>query len=218
MNSKIKNMDKALFLLMLIFTILGLVMLFSASSMTAVLQYGKSESFFFVRQLVFVIAAYIVGFIILFLPDRMIEVIKKMSKLIAIAAIGLLIITKLFGSEINGARSWIDLGPVNLQPSEFVKTMTILFLAFAFSNQTKMFKNYKFLVPFTFSIVCIFLIAIQPDLGTAMILACISFLMFLCLPIKNKKYTKLKLIAGIIATVCACLFFFGEGILKNTNI
>ena len=68
MKSRFKNMDKFLFLLMIIYTILGLVMIFSASSMTAVLEYGKSESYFFVRQLVFVIAAYVVGFIILFIP------------------------------------------------------------------------------------------------------------------------------------------------------
>ena len=50
MKSKFKNMDKLLFLLMIIYTVLGLVMVFSASSMTAVLQYGKSESYFFTRQ------------------------------------------------------------------------------------------------------------------------------------------------------------------------
>jgi len=218
MKNKIKNMDKFLFLLIILYTILGLVMLFSASSMTAVLQYGQSESFFFVRQLVFVIGAYIIGFIILFLPNKTITLIKKSNKLIAIAAVTVLFLTKFFGKEINGATSWLDIGPINLQPSEFVKTMIILFIAFSFSNPNKMFKNYKFLMPFTISIVCIFLIAMQPDLGTAMILACICFLMFLCLPIKNKKHTKLKLIVGVFATICACLFFFGEGILKNTNL
>ena len=83
MKSRFKNMDKFLFLLMIIYTILGLVMVFSASSMTAVLQYGRSESYFFIRQLIFVILAYIAGFVILFIPNGLIRQLKKTYKLIA---------------------------------------------------------------------------------------------------------------------------------------
>ena len=68
-------MDKFLFLLIILYTILGLVMIFSASSMTAVLEYGQSESYFFTRQLFFIIIAYITGFIILFLPNKLINLL-----------------------------------------------------------------------------------------------------------------------------------------------
>ena len=85
-------MDKFLFILILIYTILGLVMVFSASSMTAVLEYGQSESYFFVRQLFFVVLAYIAGFIILFMPNKLINLFKSMSKIIAYAAIGILLL------------------------------------------------------------------------------------------------------------------------------
>lgn len=215
MKNKFKNMDKFLFLLIIVYTILGLVMVFSASSMTAVLEYGYSESHFFVKQLIFAIMAYVVGFIILFIPNKLINIAKKMNKTIALAAIGILIITLLFGKEINGATSWIDLGPINLQPSEFIKTMTIMFIAFSFHNPNKLFRGYKFLNPFIPAIICFGLIAAQPDFGTAMILAITCFMMFLSLPLKDKKYTKLKIIAGSVAIVCACLFFFGDGILSN---
>ena len=215
MKNKFKNMDKFLFLLIIIYTILGLVMIFSASSMTAVLEYGKSESYFFLKQLIFTIMAYIAGFIILFIPNKLIELAKKMSKIIVLVSIGLLVFTLLFGKEINGATSWIDLGPIGLQPSEFVKTMTIMFIAFSFHNPSKMFRGYKFLMPFVYAVICVALIAAQPDFGTAMILAITCFLMFLSLPLKDKNYTKLKIVAGTLATVCICLFFFGSGILKN---
>lgn len=218
MKNKFKNMDKFLFLLIVVYTILGLVMVFSASSMTAVLQYGQSESYFFVRQLVFVILAYIVGFIILFVPNKLINLFKRMHKVITYGAIGLLLITLFFGTEINGVTSWLSLGPISIQPSEFVKTMCIMFISFAFCNPKKMFKGYKFLMPFVYGVICVALIAAQPDFGTAMILAIICFLMFVSLPLKDKKYTKLKIVAGTVATICACLFFFGSGILKDTNI
>ena len=218
MKSKFKNMDKFLFLLLIIYTVLGLVMVFSASSMTAVLQYGQSESYFFIRQLVFVIGAYIVGFVILFMPYNLIKVIKKTSKLLAYISIGLLILTITFGEHINGATSWLQIGPIQIQPSEFVKTMTILYIAFSFNNPRKVFNGYRFLIPFIYAVICIFLIAAQPDLGTAMILAIMCFLIFLSLPLKDKNYTKLKIVAGSIAVIGACMFFFGEEILKNTNI
>ena len=83
MKSKFKNIDKPLFFLMLIYTILGLVMVFSASSMTAVLQMGKSESYFFVRQLFFVVIAYIVGLFIIFMPYKFIRPLKKIPNIIA---------------------------------------------------------------------------------------------------------------------------------------
>ncbi len=215
MKSKFKNMDKFLFLLVILYTILGLVMIFSASSMTAVLQYGQNESYFFTRQLVFIILAYIAGFIILFIPNKLIDLLKKSYKVIAICAIGLLIFTIIGGVEINGVTSWLRIGPFQLQPSEFVKTMTIMFIAFAFHNPNKIFKKYKFLMPFVYGIICVALIAMQPDLGTAMILAITCFLMFLSLPLKNKNYAKLKIVAGVCAIIFGCLFFFGSDLLKT---
>lgn len=215
MKSKFKNMDKFLFILILIYTILGLVMVFSASSMTAVLEYGQNESYFFVRQLFFVVLAYIAGFIILFIPNNLINLFKKMSKIIAYIAIGVLLFTLFFGKTINGATSWFQLGPITIQPSEFVKTMTILFIAFSFRNPIKMFRGYKFLMPFVYGVICVALIAAQPDLGTAMILAIICFFMFLSLPLRDKNYSKLKIVAGVAAIVCGALFFFGSDILKN---
>lgn len=215
MKSRFKNMDKFLFLLIIVYTILGLVMIFSASSMTAVLQYGQSESYFFMRQLFFVIMAYIAGFIILFMPNKLINLLKKSHKLIVIAAIALLSLTILAGKTINGVTSWFSIGPLTIQPSEFVKTMTIMFIAFAFHNPKKIFKKYKFLMPFVYGVLCVLLIAMQPDFGTAMILAITCFFMFLSLPLNNKNYSKLKIIGGTFAIVCCTLFFFGSDILKT---
>lgn len=218
MKSKFKNMDKFLFLLILVYTILGLVMVFSASSMTAVLQYGQSESYFFVRQLFFVILAYIAGFIILFMPYKYIRFGKKIHKIFAYIAMGLLLFTIIGGEEINGVVSWLRIGPIQIQPSEFAKTLMILFIAFSFNNPKKMFKGYKFITPFIYSVLCFGLIAAQPDFGTAIIFALIAFFLFLSLPLKDKNYKKLKIIAGTIAIICICLFIFGADILRHTDI
>ena len=215
MKSKIKNMDKFLLLLMVIYTVLGLVMIFSASSVTAVLQYGQNESYFFIRQLFYVVIAYIIGIIILFIPNGLIYGLKKINKVIIITSILLLFITLTSGETLNGASSWLKIGPILLQPSEFVKTLMILFISFSFYNTRKIFKNYKFLMPFVYGIICVFLIAAQPDFGTAMILAFTCFLMFISLPLHDTNYKKLKIIAGVGVILVAFLFFMGSNILKN---
>ena len=47
----------------------------------------------------------------------------------AVAGIALLIVTSLFGNEVNGARLWIYLGPIGFQPGEFIKIVLVLFIA-----------------------------------------------------------------------------------------
>lgn len=218
MKSKIKNMDKFLFLLMLVYTILGLIMVFSASSMTAVLQYGYSESHFFVRQLFFVVVAYIVGFFILFMPYKYINLGKNIYKIFAYIAVGILFFTIVSGEEINGVTSWLQIGPAQIQPSEFAKTLIILYLAFSFKNSRKLDSGYKFLMPFVLPVVCFFLIAGQPDFGTAIIFCLIVFFIFMSLPLRDEKYKKLKIISGCLALVAIILFVFSADILKETNI
>ena len=217
MKNSFKNMDKFLFVLILIYTILGLVMVFSASSMTAVLQYGQSESYFFIRQLFFIIMAYIAGFIIILMPFKYIRLGKKIYRIFSYIAIGLLFFTMIGGEEINGVVSWLRIGPIQIQPSEFVKTLMILFIAFSFKEPRKMFNGYKFITPFIYAVICFMFIAMQPDFGTAIIFALICFFMFLGLPIKDKNYKKLKIIAGSAAVVGICLFIFGGDILRHTD-
>ena len=218
MKSKFKSMDKFLFLLIIIYTILGLVMVFSASSMTAVLQYGYSESHFFVRQLFFVVLAYIAGFIILFMPNKYIILSKNIYKVFGYVALGLLFFTIVSGEEINGVTSWLRIGPFQIQPSEFAKTLIILYLAFSFKNSRKLDNGYKFIVPFFIPAICFFLIAGQPDFGTAIIFCLIVFFLFISLPLREEKFKKTKIIAGTLAVVGICLFVFCADLLKNTNI
>ena len=61
-------MDKILFFLMLAFTIFGLVMIFSASSITAVLYNGLKEYYYFKKQFYIIIATWIFGFVVLAVP------------------------------------------------------------------------------------------------------------------------------------------------------
>ena len=189
-------------------------MIFSASSITAVLQYHTSESHFFFRQLIYVIVAYVLGFIILFIPKRFFNFFKRYYKVIAVVGLILLILTYSFGTTVNGAKSWLKLGPLQMQTAEFIKTITIITIAYSFYNTYKMSKGYKFLMPFILPMFYVLLIIKQPDLGTGIILASTIFIMFLSLPFKEENLKKIKIIGGVLAIFIMFLFLTKSNVLK----
>jgi cell division protein FtsW len=78
------------------------------------------------------------------------------------------------GQKANGARSWIDLGFFNLQPTEFAKLTTIIYLASWFSNkERKRFFSFLFLIG-----VILGLVMLQPDLGTATVIYSLAVIIY----------------------------------------
>jgi rod shape determining protein RodA len=92
------------------------------------------------------------------------------SHLIYIALLGVLVYVLFLGSARMGARRWIDLGPVNLQPSEFAKVGVALVLAKFFGENRGTPGWIDLAIAGGLTCVPLALIARQPDLGTAVIL------------------------------------------------
>lgn len=201
MRESLKKMDKTLFVLMILYTILGLVMIFSASSITAVLYNHVEESYFFKKQLVVVIASWIACF--LFVINFPTSKYKKMAPLGMVLIVASLIMLIPYGKITNSARSWYDLGFYSFQPSEFVKSILIVYLAVYFDKliRKKDFKLNKIMYPFCLIVVAFAFIATQPDLGTAMIVAGISGMIFIFLPINTENMKKIKVGAIITAVL-----------------
>jgi rod shape determining protein RodA len=90
----------------------------------------------------------------------------------------LLVATLLFGRVVNGARSWIGIGELGVQPSEFAKLATILFLADRLERMgTSIRRLGRFLMGLGIALVPSVLTLIQPDLGTAVVFIPIFLLM-----------------------------------------
>ena len=108
-KSIFSKIDKPLLLVCILYSIIGMVMVLSASSVSAVLKYEQNPYYFFLRQSVFVLASYFVGFfIVLRYP------LKKYKKFLPYALLGLLALLVyliIYGEFTNSARSWIDIGP-----------------------------------------------------------------------------------------------------------
>ena len=213
------KMDIWLLILMLIFSIFGLIMIFSASSVSTVLRYNVPQYHFFLRQAIFLISSFIAGFLIVIrFPTSKYKYLTPIAILaIIVALIGLLV----YGKLTNNVRSWYDLGFFALQPSEFAKSIVIVFLAVSYSRLEKI-KNVKietYLIPAAIGGVVAILIALQPDFGTFAILSGIIFFVFISIPFVRKNFGKILKVCTIIGIVgVAFLMFSGKELLNSRQL
>ena len=214
----IKKIDKTLLIMTIIYSIFGLMMILSASSASTILRYQVSSNHFFIRQLIVLIASYIAGFVVLLIPTRK---YKGLSYLGVAGIFFLLLLVLVKGEITNNAQSWFAIGPFNLQPSEFAKTVLILFSAVFYHNLTySRKKNLSlYFIPLCVDLVMTILIAKQPDWGSAAILLAISGLTFLSVPMIKKNISKiLKLGLVGIVLVGTVLMFKGGDIFSSEKL
>lgn len=204
MKNLVSKMDMPLLILTIVYSILGLVMILSASSVSAVLRYGVSSSYFFIRQSMFVIVSLMIGFtFVLRFPTSKYKYVTPLLVIGMIAALAGLFI---YGKITNGAQSWYRIGFFNLQPAEFAKSVIIIYMAVFYGKSLKKKKTlYYNLIPVAVAILFFVLIAMQPDLGGAIILAGISFFLFNIVPIDREGKTKLIKVVGVGAILIGVL-------------
>lgn len=184
MRKVFNKIDKPLFILTIICLIFGVMMVGSASSLKAYMKFNDSY-YYFKRQILFIIIGLIGGTIVIKTP------IKKWGGLIWMAIIGVigaLVYVLLKGEVSNGITGWLFIGGFGIQPSEFAKTVLILFFALIFEKLLKIrnLSNVGKVLPFVVPLIFIFLIFEQPDFGTMMILVGITAVIFLMVPYDRK--------------------------------
>ncbi len=216
MKNNIKRCDKLLLILTLLYSLLGLIMIFSSSSVAAVYRYGLSTNYYFIRQLLFTLVGFVFGFVfILNFPIKKYKIFIPIGFIILVC----LLMFVLTGESTNGAKSWLNIGSFGIQPTEFAKLYLIIFFAYFYGYRLKTMKNkYAIFFPLIIAIIFFILIIMQPDLGGSLILVGIVSMMFFSIPLpKNKmnKIIKISAIIGIIAIIF--LFQFGGNILNETQ-
>jgi cell division protein FtsW len=177
--------DRWLFGVTLVLCLLGAVMIFSASAVTAEQQYGHSY-FFVVRQAVWLVTGLLGMFALTKMDYHRLR--EPAVVYTALCIVLVLLVGTFFLDKSHATHRWIKLGPLNIQPSELAKLATILYLAWFLDLRRKAATRLEFckedlvqsLLPAVAPIlVCVVLIVAQPDLGTsvdiALIMAAILF-------------------------------------------
>ncbi len=115
----------------------------------------------------FVLAAFAFLFV-MHVPYRFYKKLSPFIFLVSVIALILVLIPQI-GVNINGAQRWIDIGPLNIQPSEFVKIGMIMYLAQVYSQKQAYIDQFiRGVMPPLVLVGIVFgLIMMQPDLGTA---------------------------------------------------
>ncbi|PIR02924.1 MAG: putative lipid II flippase FtsW [Candidatus Magasanikbacteria bacterium CG11_big_fil_rev_8_21_14_0_20_43_7] len=159
--------------------VFGIVVLSSASSVTALQKFG--DSYFFVkRQLLYGVLPGVIAFYLFAKIDY--RMLKKLSFVIFVGMILLLCLVFVpgIGSSLStAANSWIVIGNYSFQPSEFAKLGMIIFLSAYISQLGHKLTDMKegFFITLGFGLMPIVLIMLQPDLGTMSILFGVLFAM-----------------------------------------
>ncbi|MEC0226898.1 putative lipid II flippase FtsW [Paenibacillus alba] len=158
--------DFLLLFLTFVLVCFGLAMVFSASSMTDA-YFG--DTWYFTKKQLIAVGMGSIGMLICMNIHY-----TKFKKLVipAFFLVVVALIFVIFTSKANGASSWYTLGRFGIQPTEFAKLIVVMYLASMISNKDEKFRNFKKgLLPalIVVGFVC-FLIMMQPDLGSCMIL------------------------------------------------
>ncbi len=169
-NYNIKDkFDIVFFLSALILIVIGLLAIYSST------YNHPTAKGNFNKQWVFGIASIIIFFIVYFLPANTFRAIAVPSFVISQA---LLIAVLFMGKTVYGAKSWMSIGIIGFQPSEFAKIGTILFLAHWLSASKRDMNNLKELFyTISLSLIPIMLVLMEPDMGTAIVYISISLIM-----------------------------------------
>ena len=174
--------DYSLLAVIILLTCFGLVILYSTSSYMAELNYGD-DMYYFKKQ-----AAISFGCIIIALGISQIDyhiLTKFTGVLYGMAAILMMLVKTPLGRTANGARRWLNLGPLSFQPSEIAKIAVIVCLSYMIVNMGRKIKTLKafMILAGSGSALAFLAYAFTDNLSTAIIIFCITMgLIFIAHP------------------------------------
>src|SRR6187399_3609283 len=178
MARKLKS-DKLLFTATLALVCVSLVMVYSSSAVIGLEQYKDRPSLFLIKQATFALIGFVLMQVLMRVDYHRYRQPGLIWAALGITAIALVVV--LFGPRINGARRWLALPGIGVQPSEFAKIAIIFFVAALLERRMDRIDDLRYsLIPIGIVLGCVVgLIMLQPDLGTALsIIVIVSVMVF----------------------------------------
>ncbi|MCA1840597.1 MAG: rod shape-determining protein RodA [Actinomycetota bacterium] len=210
-KAPVRHIDLALLLTTIGLTICGAYAVNSASQ-PRLRAIGSDPHFFLKRQLIYVALASIVFLVTLLFDYRQARALGPI--VFGLNLLLLVVVLTPLGHSALGAQRWIDLGVLQVQPSELMKVILIGTLASLFIVESYPREGLvRVLFAMVITVVPAFLIFLQPDLGTVMVLFAIVFAMLLVSGTRIR-WLLLVLVAGVMALGLA----LQVGVLKDYQV
>lgn len=209
-------------------TLVGFLVLLAIISVTIInsaMGGGQYSANFGIRQvLYYVLGGFIAFLIMLVSPKKLMKYTYLLYFLFCAALFILIIIPETpFTPVINGAKSWYKLGPISVQPSEFMKIVLILALAKLISKHNQFTFNksletdFKLLLKiFGISIIPMGLILLQNDLGTTLVICAIIVGVIIVSGITWKIIAPLFITVFLLASSIILSIIFKPSLIENS--
>ncbi|MDO4493150.1 MAG: putative lipid II flippase FtsW [Clostridia bacterium] len=170
------RMDYAILFTVTLLCAFGMVMVFSASYYYAqnTVNTGYDGYFYIRKQLMFLGIGYPVMIFMSFFDYRRLENFKLMGMIISVAMLMLVLV---FGREANGAKRWIVIGGLSIQPSEIAKFGMMLYMCAFMSRRHDQMKSFKYgMLPMiiVIGVIC-GLVMLQPNMSMAVIIGMMGY-------------------------------------------
>ena len=163
-----KNIDKTIFLLILLLFSLGLFFSLASTSLIASDKLETNNYFFFFKHLVYIFLGIA---ILIFFSSLSEKNLFRLSIFLFFISLFFLFLVPIVGTEVHGAKRWLDLFFLpRFQPIELVKPFTIIFLATILSSEKNIHIYYKYFVSFIVIVPISFLLMMQPDIGQTLLI------------------------------------------------
>ncbi len=176
-QSTMLDYDEPLVWVTLLLMLLGMVMVYSASiSLPDSPKFANyKNSYFLTRQAIFIVVSLLVGLFVFRIP---ISTWQKAAPYLFGATLLLLVVVLVpgLGVVVNGGRRWLSLKVFNLQPSELMKVVAVLYAAdYTVRKQEYMHKLTKGFMPMAAAVGLVgLLLLLEPDLGAFGVIVCIA--------------------------------------------
>jgi len=145
----------------------GIVLSLAASPAVAT-RIGLDAFYFVNRHVMFLAPALVVLIGTSFLSSRN---IRRLALVVFVIALAMTAATLVFGAEVKGARRWIVLAGVNIQPSEFVKPAFVILISWLFAESTRKSDVPANTMALGLLLSVVSILMLQPDFGQTMLIA-----------------------------------------------
>lgn len=217
----LKCYDYPLMAAVIMLSLFGLIMVYSASMVTAVIRFEVPSDYFYERQKHWLIAALAAFAMMAIIPYKVWRK-ERFVKFVFFASPLMLIAVAFLGHTANNATSWFRVGALSIQPAELAKLGLILYLSAAFANKRKRLAEpvKSNLFPIYYTLFICALIAIQPDFGTAFIVFVIAVCIILSSGLRLTLLFKQLLFFALIAVMLSPLWlpFMGKKIFSRERL
>jgi cell division protein FtsW len=207
----LKSYDYSIIIVLIMLAIFGLIMVYSASMVSAVQRYGVESDYFYQRQKFHLAVSAFVFIFTALIPYKMLKSNKILVPMVVVSLVGLGSLF-VFGHVAGNAQSWFKIGASSLQPSEFVKLCVIIYLSAVYAKKQSYINEFNkgVVPPLAYLLLVVIFVAIQPDVGTAAIIFLIAGTIIFSSGMSFKNIGKL---CGIGLVLSAPLIFMVKDIL-----